>query len=205
MEFVIREMNEVELDAELVATARSGDRPAFERLIARHARPAGRLALQIVKNREDAEDVVQDSFVRAYTHLDTFRGDASFRSWLLRIVYSVAQDHLRRRARGSSVVSLDQRAESGPLDLESRDRPERIDRITLLRRAIDELPAKQKAALLLKIYDGMSHAEVAHVIRSTAGATRVYLALARQSLRRRFAKWFAGDDDARAPRPEEER
>lgn len=206
MEFVIPEMSDVELDTRLVATAQSGDRAAFEQLVARHARVAGRFAAQIVKNREDAEDVVQEAFVRAYTHLAGFRGEASFRSWLLRIVLGVAQDHLRRRSRRIAQHSIDPAIEVVSLDRESSDRPERVDRIAILRSAIDDLPTKQKAALLLKVYEGLSHQEVAKVIGSTSGATRVYLALARQSLRRRFAKWFRADDETneapdRAVRP----
>lgn len=198
MESVIPKMSDVELDARLVATAQRGDRRSFERLVAKHARVAGRLAQHIVRNREDAEDVVQEAFVRAYVHLAGFRGESSFRSWLLRIVFSAAHDHLRLRRRGAP--ALDLAAVSGPVDLESSERPERLDRIAMLRRAIEELPEKQRAALLLKVYEGLSHDEVARVIRSTAGATRVYLALARQSLRRRFAKWFGSDDDGDGPR-----
>jgi RNA polymerase sigma factor (sigma-70 family) len=190
---VKRRMTDLELDARLVATALSGDRGAFEELVARHARIAGRLATRLVRNREDAEDVVQESFVKAYTHLADFRLDAPFRAWLLRIVMSVAHDHLRSRARRSWSLA-GQPIEGLAIDQDSSDKPISRDRIDAMRGAIDELPSKQRAALLLKVYEGLSHQEVARVIGSTAGATRVYLALARQSLRRRFAKWFTGEE-----------
>ncbi len=192
-----------DLDAALVHAAKRGDRSAFEQLVTIHARAAGRLAERLVRSREDAEDVVQEAFVRAYTHLDSFRADSSFKTWLYRIVLSVAQDQLRRR--GRSLAGLENSGRTGrePVDVEtvasraeSTAASESRDRIEQLRAAIETLPHKQRAALFLKVYDGLSHQEVARAIGSTVGAARVYLALARQSLRRRFATWFERGDES---------
>lgn len=181
-------MAETDADAPLVAAARRGDRAAFEELVRRHARPAQRLAARLVGNREDGEDVVQEAFTKAFQNLASFRGDAAFRTWILHITLNQAQDHLRSRRRrpagASDAAALcDEIAErrAGP----NRDAAAR-EEASELRRAVDELPPRQKAALLLRIYEGMPYREVARVLGTTIAASRVYLALARQSLRRRF-------------------
>ena len=183
-------MANTDLDAPLVEQARQGDRAALETLIRRHSRPAARLAVRLLGNREDAEDVVQESFTRAYLNLKNFRGRSSFRTWLMRITLNLAQDQLRRRSRrtadsSSALLDLQQLVapEAGP-----RRGVEARDQVAHLNRALEELPPRQKTALQLKIYEGLEYTEIAAVLGTTVGAARVYLALARQSLRRRYER-----------------
>ena len=96
-------------DAMLVAAARNGKPAAFEELLARHERRIFRLAQNVTQNREDAEEVMQDAFFRAFTHLEGFKGDARFSTWLTRIAINEALMKLRRRR---PTVSLDDERES---------------------------------------------------------------------------------------------
>lgn len=190
-------------DALLVAQAKAGDRAAFDGLVRRHSRPCVRLAARLTGNREDAEDVVQEAFAKAYRFLDRFREDASFRTWMLRITLHQAKDNLRRRVRRqgmATMTSLIDPEVAAPAAGPGRTAEAR-DEVSRLRAALDDLPARQKAALLLKVYEGLPYDEVADALGTTVAAARVYLSLARQSLRRRFD----ADPDAPARRPEDER
>ncbi len=174
-------------DALLLAAARTGDRSAFEQLVRRHARAAARIASRLLESREDAEDVVQDAFTNAFLALASFRGHASFKTWILHITFNLAQDQIRQRARrertfgrgGHDGAALPCPAAGPARHAAARDDAEHLQRV------LEELPPRQKAALLLKVYEGLAYAEVAAVLGTTPGAARVYVSLARQSLRRR--------------------
>lgn len=178
-------------DSLLVTAAKTGDREAFSSLIRRHARTAARLAHRLLKNREDAEDVVQEAFARAFRKIDTFRGDATFRTWILQVTLNEAYDHLRRRKQRSGSQE-DLEALLPELADRMAPTPHRIsssrDDLDAVTRALEDLPPRQKTALVLKIYEGLSYPEVAQVMGITVLATRVYLSLARQSLRRHFLR-----------------
>lgn len=175
-------------DAPLIAAAKAGDLAAFDGLVRRHARPCARLAKRVTGNREDAEDVVQEAFAKAFRFLDRFREDASFRTWVLRITLHQAKDLLRRKKRRDQMATMTTIADPGVAA--SSPGPTRTaeakDEVERLRVALDDLPARQKAALLLKVYEGLPYDEVAEALGTTVAAARVYLSLARQSLRRRF-------------------
>ena len=181
-------MSQTELDAPLIAAARKGDTAPLEQLIRRHARAAARLAGRLLGNREDAEDVVQESFTRAFLNLEKFREKASFRTWLLKITLNVATDVLRKRSRRPGLGDLVGQGTEGPPSPAAGPsrRAEARDQLDHLNQALHDLPPRQKTALQLKIYEGLSYAEIASVLGTTEGAARVYLTLARQSLRRRF-------------------
>jgi RNA polymerase sigma-70 factor (ECF subfamily) len=190
-------MAHTELEASLVERARQGDRAALEELIRRHSRPAARLAARLLGNREDAEDVVQEAFTKAFLNLESFRGRSAgractFRTWLMRITLNLAQDHLRRRhrlARGTDrTAELQDVSELAASGAGPRRSVEARDQVEHLNRALQELPARQKTALQLKIYEGLGYQEIAAVLGTSVGAARVYLALARQSLRRRYER-----------------
>lgn len=179
-------------DAPLVARARAGDRAAFDALVVRHARSVGRLARRLVGNAEDAEDVVQETFVRVFQHLHSFRGQASFRTWSMHIALNLAQDRLRSRRKTPSPRDL--AAGIAPQDAVAPDHAAsgRDDRAAL-ERAVAELPPRQRLTLLMKVVDGLTHVDIAKVLGTTESAARVYLAMARSTLRRRLASWFARD------------
>src|SRR5947199_10389941 len=97
---------------EIIALARSGDAAAFSQLMSRYEAKIFRLAQHITQNREDAEDVLQETFMKAYEHLDQFKGDSKFYTWIVRIAVNQALMKLRRRKTDKS-VSLDEQIDTG--------------------------------------------------------------------------------------------
>lgn len=183
-------MPHVDDDLLYVRRSQEGDTRAFAELVRRHARPAARLAIRLLGNREDAEDAVQDAFAKAFASLGRFRAEASFKTWLLHIVLNQAQDQLRRRKRRGPLAAAEPVAEASARS----DRPDPLrhaaanDDVRVLNEALDGLPPRQRVALLLKVYEGLPYEEVAVALGTTVPAARVYLSLARQSLRRRFER-----------------
>ncbi|MEN8374689.1 MAG: sigma-70 family RNA polymerase sigma factor [Gemmatimonadota bacterium] len=158
-------------DASLVRRARLGDERALETLVLRHQDVAFDAAFRVVGDEDTAADVAQDAFLKAFKGLDRFREEASFRTWLIRIVINTARSALRTRGR---------RRERS---LESVDEPvsqEDPARIALIRTEADrvgerlaELPEKQRLAITLRVFEGMSYREIAEACGSTEGAMRV--------------------------------
>ena len=170
--------------AQLVAAARGGDRAAFEELVRATSAETYTLAFRLVGNEEDARDVVQESYLRAYRGLGRFRGDAQFSTWLYRITANCANTHLGKRSRrrteplADDVVLLD----SDP----DRDPAARADASMLrekLEVALDCLPPKLRAVVVLRdIYD-MPHEEIAANLGISESAAKVRLHRARRKLR----------------------
>ncbi len=159
-------------DEMLVDRARNGDSEAMDELVRRHHASAFRVALGVLREEDGAADATQDAFLKAFRALGTFRGDASFKTWLLTIVTNEARGLLRRRGRrkeldleaAGPVVSLDESAEDA---LQSAQEAERI------RALLEELPEKQRRAVTLRVFEGMSFREVGALIGSSEGAARV--------------------------------
>src|SRR5512147_690866 len=140
-------------DLELVERVREGDREAFRGLVERYQRKVAALALGMLRNREDALDIVQDAFTKAFQSLDKFKGDSSFYTWVYRIGVNLCIDHQRRESRyvqlgGDSDDVGDEVAPPSPEDLE-RDEPFEIARSTeigaQLVEAINELTPEHRA------------------------------------------------------------
>jgi len=181
-------------DAALVDRARAGEVAAFEALLIRHQAAAFALAYQIVRQREDAQDITQEAFVRVFRGLRDFKGQAAFKTWLHRIVVNLALDALRRRSR-QPAASYDDAREPGDeareevgthpegdpdRSLEAREAREAI------RVALEELPAPQRAVLLLREVEGLSYQEIAEVIGCALGTVMSRLHYARRRLRERL-------------------
>jgi RNA polymerase sigma-70 factor (ECF subfamily) len=159
-------------DEVLVAEARAGDGEAFDLLLTRHHGAVFRLALAILREEDLAHDAAQETFLKAYRALDRFRGDSAFRTWLLSIAGNEARGLLRKQGRRRE-MDLD---EAPPPATEAPDVPERIDterRAAVIRRELDSLPEKQRLAVSLRIFDGLSFREVGEIIDSSEGAARV--------------------------------
>lgn len=170
----------VDLDAGLVARSRRGDRDAFEAIVRRHQRGLWRLVRRYVRSDDDASDVTQQAFVRAYRALDGFRFEASVRSWLYRIGINLALNHVRDRAREQpSELDPDALAVNavGAGGLEASEQQ------AALRAAIAELPPKQKMVLELRVYDELSFREVAALCDCTENAAKVSFHFAVKRLR----------------------
>ena len=137
-------------ELELVARARQGDTAAFSTLLRRYEGKIFRLAMNITQNREDAEDVLQESFLKAYEHLDQFQGNSKFYTWIVRIAVNQALMKLRKR-KSDRAVSLDEQIDTGEdtvvreiaaWDPDPEQRYSREELHTILTDAIDELAAR---------------------------------------------------------------
>ncbi len=161
-------------DVDAVRRARSGDEEAYRLLVQRHSRALYRLAFRMTGQRADAEDVHQDTFVRAFRQLDRFEARSNFATWLYRIGYNCAIDHLRGRPRHESVEgpeALAERAEgAGAPTVDDLVYATEIgDRVQA---ALNGLTAQERAAFLLRHYDGCSIGEICGALELNASAAK---------------------------------
>lgn len=159
-------------DAELVKRARKGDDGALGLLVRRHQAGAFRLAVSYMRDRDAAEDVVQDAFVKAFRGLDRFRGDASFRTWLLRITANEAKGALRRVGRRGEARLEDALDVAGP-GPDPADAVALADEAERARALLPLLPEKQRLSVSLRTEEGLSFREIGDVTDSSEGAARV--------------------------------
>ena len=164
--------------------ARRGDRDAFNELVRATYRDIYALAYRLTGNRDDAGDVVQDAYVRAYRAIRRFRGDSSFSTWMYRITSNCASTHLSRRTRqrteelSDDVPIVDLRPEQDPsLRAEAAVLRHHIDR------AIRALPERLRQVVVLRDLHDLSHSEIAAELGITPSAAKVRLHRARQRLR----------------------
>jgi RNA polymerase sigma-70 factor, ECF subfamily len=150
-------------EQDLITRVKEGDGPAFEILVRLHYRGAYNVAFRFMKDHGGADDVVQDSFVKAFNAIGSFRGDASFKSWLFRIVSNTAKNALRSRHERSR-ADLDEN-ELGAVRGDFHD-IEKAQTSEILRLAIEKLPERQRLALELRIFEDMSFKEVADAMDS---------------------------------------
>lgn len=159
-------------DSELVQRARKGDEAALGLLARRHHAGAYRLALSYLRDRDAAEDVVQDAFVKAMRALEGFRGDSSFRTWLLRITVNEAKGALRRTGRRGERPLEDAAEVESP----SRDPASAValaDQAARARALLAGLPEKQRLSVALRTEEGLSFREIGEITGSSEGAARV--------------------------------
>ncbi len=178
-------------DIALANQAKQGDRSAFTELVNRYAPKIYRTARHITKNDQDAEDVLQETFLKAYSRLDQFKGDAKFYTWLTRIGVNQALMKLRQRKDGK-FLPLDQQVDTGegsiPREIASRDAdPEEQYGQEELRRqlttGIDSLPQSYRTVLVLRDIDGLSTEETAESLGLSVSAVKSRLLRARLRLR----------------------
>ena len=169
-------------DAELVSACQRGERGAFELVVARHQRAIYQLCYRFVPNHEDASDLTQDVFLRAYKGLRNFRGQSSLGTWLYRIGVNVCLNRVSAKTLPTEPVEeqrhVDTRSESAP------DRLVRTERAARVRAAIAQLPRKQRAALILRMYHDMAHHEIADALGSSVGAVKANVFHALQNLKK---------------------
>ena len=159
-------------DSDLIERGRSGDDSALSALVRRHHGAAYRVALSITKNDDTAQDVVQDSFLKAFRALDGFRGDASFRTWLMTITANEARGALRKLNRLKE-TALD---DAGPVRSSELDPAETAvlgQESARARAMLETLPEKQRLSVAMRIDEGLSFREIGEVIGSSEGAARV--------------------------------
>jgi RNA polymerase sigma-70 factor (ECF subfamily) len=174
-------------DAALLERFAAGDRAALDDLFRRYRTVAYRVAYRLLGREADALDAVQDAFVKALTHLDRFRGNSSFKTWLLRIVSNAALDvgrHRKRDARVPQAPRDDPPDRYGPADLPPPDAE--LDRADLRRRidaALARLPDTQRQTFVLHVDGRLSYREVADSLGISIGTVMSRLFYARQKLK----------------------
>lgn len=147
-------------DLELVQQVKEGDQLAYAELVKRHQKPLLRLVLKFTRDLDLAEDVLQESFVKAYQKINQFEGRSSFKSWLYRIAINTAKNKLRSLKKDQ--VSIEDVQLSQGAEAESALLKEAV--AARMKEEIDQLPDKQKAALMLRIYEDMSFKEIAQIM-----------------------------------------
>jgi RNA polymerase sigma-70 factor, ECF subfamily len=185
-------------DLALVQAAREGDIGAFEQLLKRYDRNVFRIANHITQNREDAEDVVQDAFLKAYQKLDQFQGNSKFYTWLVRIAVNEALMKLRKR-KASKTVSIDEdvETEEGFVPREVTDwgpNPEQLYKQAelgdILEKTIQGLPSGFRTVFVLRDVEGLSTEETADALGLSIPAVKSRLLRARLQLRERLSRHF---------------
>ena len=180
-------------DEELVARSISGDADSFNELILRWERPIYALAYRVIGREEDARDVCQETFLRAFRALKGFRGQAKFSSWLYRIALNLCRDWVRRERRtpvvqapeGVDLMDLAAvRAPTASID----DLIARKDLTRTVERAMALLPEEQRTAIILKEYHGLTFQEIAELIGCPLSTVKTRLYQGLTVLRRELAK-----------------
>ncbi len=182
---------------QLVAAAKSGDVAAFEELVSRYERKIFRLTMNITRNREDAEDAMQDAFLKSYSHLKTFQGDSRFYTWLVRIAANEALMRLRKRR--PNQFSLDEPIE-GDDDLFPRElqdwgpgpeqRFAQTEMREILSSVIDELEPDYRVVFVLRDIEELSTEETAASLGISVPAVKSRLLRARLKLREKLSRYF---------------
>src|SRR4051812_44173728 len=188
---------DLDADAALVRRARDGDYGAFEQLFERYRTMAYRFAYQMVGRRDDAEDIVQEAFVRAYQNLDRYRDEAKFTTWLLRIVTNLCTDQARMSQRRTA---LEQQEAKGALDwmtVGDIDDPirnlEEDRRKIALGKALAALPTHHRTVIILRDLEEREYTDIAQILNCTVGGAKLRVLRARRALRDRIAPLIGED------------
>ena len=164
--------NEPPRDEGLVDRVRAGELEAMDQLVSRHHGSVYRVALGILRDEDSAADVAQETFLKAMRGLKGFRGDASFKTWLLTIAANEARGVLRRAGRRKE-LALETVGPVPSLDAPVDETMEVAEDVSRVMEALPDLPEKQRQAVTLRIFEELSFREIGAVIGSSEGAARV--------------------------------
>tara|TARA_A200000113_G_scaffold220946_1_gene231885 strand:- start:1996 stop:2580 length:585 start_codon:yes stop_codon:yes gene_type:complete len=171
-------------NSELVRKSQLGDKAAFEQLVIRHQDLVFSLAYKLTGNREMANDVAQEAFIRAWKAIEKFRGDSTFSTWIYRITVNTAWT-LRKKAKKHNTLNIDDTYE--PIVIDEKKDPELVainsDLSSVLVNALDKIPIEQRIIVELKNIEGRSHKEIADYLDISVTAAKVRLHRAHQKLR----------------------
>jgi RNA polymerase sigma-70 factor (ECF subfamily) len=182
-------------DEELVASAQKGDRRAFEELVERHKHKAYHIAFGFARDREEAKDLSQEAFLKAFTNLKKFDGRSSFYTWFYRILVNLCLDYKRRQKRAPA-DEFDETVEHQVEPSHEPRMPISPDQHVFAGQfsrkvgiALEALPAKQRTAFILKNHQGLSIKEISEMMQTAEGTVKVHLHRAVTSLRQRLAEF----------------
>lgn len=182
-------MGDNELDLALVKRVQAGDNAAFDLLVRKYQHRIGAVVYRFVPDHAESQDIVQETFIRAYRALANFRGDAQFYTWLYRIAVNTAKNHLvaaKRRPPTADIAAEDAEHHAGAGRLHDHDTPEH----NLLREEIEQtvtdtvasLPEELRQAITLREVDGLSYEEIAQLMQCPIGTVRSRIFRAREAI-----------------------
>ena len=182
-------------DRELVARAGAGDQEAFEQLVRDNQNRVYSLAVRLVGDREEAADLAQEAFLKAWQGLSSFQGESSFSTWIYRLTTNVCIDYLRRKKRRQEVepaVSLDDEdsgwAEPADAGQDPQRKLEEAERSRALSRGLERLPEHQRQVLVMRELSGLSYQEIGAATGLDLGTVKSRIARARVALRKILMK-----------------
>jgi RNA polymerase sigma-70 factor (ECF subfamily) len=181
--------NSEQLDQDLVLRVQRGDKSAFDLLVIKYQHRIVHLVNRYVKDPSEAQDVAQDSFIKAYRALPDFRGDSAFYTWLYRIAINTAKNYLLARNRRFMDYELeidDAEHVENALQLRNLDTPENLlmneQIMSVIQAAIDKLPEEMRIAITLREFEGMSYEEIAEAMDCPIGTVRSRIFRAREAI-----------------------
>jgi RNA polymerase sigma-70 factor (ECF subfamily) len=183
-------------DAQLIEQFQRGDESVFDTLVVRYHDRTYRLAQRFVPNSEDALDITQDAFIRAYQGLPDFKRKSQFYSWLYRITVNLCIDFLRKNARREMInyaLDSDDLPMMNIADLSLTSPPQALENkelLVYLRRAIMQLAPKQREIFILRHWDGLSLKEIANTVGRSSGTVKAHLFHAHRNLRKQLRHYL---------------
>jgi RNA polymerase sigma-70 factor (ECF subfamily) len=162
----------VDEDSQLVERFRQGERAAFEQLVRKYQKPIYFFVLRHVPDSDEAQELTQRAFIKAFGGLAGFRGQAAFRSWLYRIAVNLALNHIRDQSKFARDVELEERPVGSRAATADDQLVAHEDQVRL-REAVAKLPRKQRLTLELRVYEDLSFREVADILGTSEGAAKV--------------------------------
>jgi len=178
-------------EQELIIQAQQGSRDAFAALVEKYRKKMFNLAYSITRNRETADDLTQDTFIKAYIHLNKFKQQSSFGTWLYRIAVNTIKDNFRKEKK-SLKADYDDHRISEPLQTDRQIEQEAEQEIArkkgLLRRALKSLPEKHRIILTLRDIQGVPYKEIAEILNISMGTVDSRLFRARKMLKNKIVK-----------------
>lgn len=178
-----------QLDQELVERVQQGDKAAYNLLVLKYQHKIIQLVNRYIKDSSEAQDVAQEAFIKAYRAMSSFRGDATFYTWLYRIAINTAKNYLVSRSRRGFDYQIDvEDAEyfENAAQLHCLDTPEQLlvnqEIIDTIKAAIDALPEEMRLAIMLREFEGMSYEEIAHAMNCPVGTVRSRIFRAREAI-----------------------
>ncbi|MCK5898172.1 MAG: RNA polymerase sigma factor RpoE [Methylococcales bacterium] len=183
------QLNNKQLDQALVAKVLRGDKSAYDLLVIKYQHRVIQLVNRYIKDPSEAQDVAQETFIKAYKALPRFRGDSAFYTWLYRIAINTAKNYLLSRSRRHSEYQVDiQEAEQveNCAQLQGMDTPEYLlmkdDIVHSIERVIENLPEEMRTAISLREFEGMNYEEIAQTMKCPVGTIRSRIFRAREAI-----------------------
>lgn len=163
-------------DIRIIRQIRAGNTRAFSLLVERHKGLVFNLAMRMLQNREEAEEIAQDVFVKIFKSLDSFKGDAKFQTWVYRIAYNSCLDKLKKIKHNRNTISIDENNIHRIADLDERlENMEKEERLDTVAACLQELPGEEHALLMMYYYENKSLDEIASIVKLKSNHIKVKL------------------------------